>query len=57
MLIIIYKNDIVAYAPIVTSDFEENALEQLSNGIMPETKALNLHNGTLYKESIMLRFT
>ena len=45
----LFINDIVAYAPIVTSDFEENALEQLSNGIMPEMKALNLHNGTLYK--------
>tara|TARA_R110000787_G_scaffold167495_5_gene280436 strand:- start:2921 stop:4795 length:1875 start_codon:yes stop_codon:yes gene_type:complete len=45
----LFIDDIVRYAPLVTSDFEENSLEQLSNGIMPKMKALNLHNGTLYK--------
>lgn len=45
----LFIDDIARYAPIVTSDFEENSLHQLSQGIMPKLKALNLHNGTLYK--------
>lgn len=45
----LFIDDIARYAPIVTSDFEENSLQQLEQGIMPKLKALNLHNGTLYK--------
>jgi CBS domain-containing protein/gamma-glutamylcysteine synthetase len=45
----LFMDDIVRYAPIVTSDFEADAMVELRKGIMPEMKALNLHNGTLYK--------
>lgn len=45
----LFIDDIVRYAPLVTSDFETDSLEDLKNGIMPKMKALNLHNGTLYK--------
>lgn len=45
----IFTDDIARYTPLVTSDFEEDSLKQLNQGIMPELKALNLHNGTLYK--------
>jgi predicted transcriptional regulator len=45
----LFIDDIVRYAPIVTSDFDEDSLSLLKKGIMPKLKALNLHNGTLYK--------
>ena len=45
----LFTDDIARYAPLVTSSFKENSLELLEVGIFPELKALNLHNGTLYK--------
>jgi len=45
----LFTDDISRYAPLVTKDFDENALDQLSRGVMPKLEALNLHNGTLYK--------
>ncbi len=45
----LFTDDISRYAPIVTKDFNENALDQLEKGKMPKLEALNLHNGTLYK--------
>jgi CBS domain-containing protein len=45
----LFIDDIAQYAPIVTSDFEENSVQLLEQGIMPKLTALNLHNGTLYK--------
>jgi predicted transcriptional regulator len=45
----LFTDDIARHAPLVTSEFEENSLNSLQNGIMPKLKALNLHNGTLYK--------
>jgi len=45
----LFTDDIARYAPLVTADFEDNSLELLEKGIIPKLKALNLHNGTLYK--------
>jgi len=45
----IFTDDVARYTPLVTTDFEENSLKQLEMGVMPKLKALNLHNGTLYK--------
>lgn len=45
----IYTDDISRYPPIVTSDFGENSLKLVKKGVIPKLKALNLHNGTLYK--------
>jgi predicted transcriptional regulator len=45
----LFIDDVVRYAPIVTSDFDEDSMSLLQKGIMPKLKALNLHNGTLYK--------
>ncbi len=45
----VFTDDITRYAPLVTSEFEGNALEELERGTKPKLKALNLHNGTLYK--------
>jgi predicted transcriptional regulator len=45
----LYTDDISRYPPLVTSNFDENSMESVKKGIMPKLKALNLHNGTLYK--------
>ena len=45
----IFTDDISRHAPLVTADFDEDSLENVKKGIMPKLKALNLHNGTLYK--------
>lgn len=48
-IIEIYKNDIVRYIPILTSNFDENAVKLLQQGKIPQLQALNIHNGTIYK--------
>ena len=48
-IIEIYKDDIVRYTPILTSNFDENAVELLQQGKIPQLRALNIHNGTIYK--------
>lgn len=48
-IIEVFTDDITRYAPLVTSDFESDAVSQLKQGIKPKLEALNLHNGTLYK--------
>lgn len=48
-IIELFTDDVSRYAPLVTSSLKENSLDLLNKGIMPELKALNLHNGTLYK--------
>lgn len=45
----LYTDDISRYTPLITSNFEEDSLKVLEKGIRPELRALNLHNGTLYK--------
>ena len=45
----LFTDDISRYPPLVFSKFEENSIESVKKGIMPKLKALNLHNGTLYK--------
>ena len=45
----LFTDDISRHAPLVTSNFDVDSMESLQNGIMPKLKALNLHNGTLYK--------
>lgn len=45
----LFTDDVARYAPLVTTDFETDAMQDLSQGIKPKLKALNLHNGTLYK--------
>ena len=45
----LFTDDISRHAPLVTSEFEEDSLASLKKGIIPQLKALNLHNGTLYK--------
>ncbi len=46
----IFKNDVAFYNLIISSDFDvEDSLDLLSNGKVPRLRAMNLHNGTLYK--------
>lgn len=48
-IIELYKDDIVRYTPLITRDFDEDALALLKEGKIPKLQALNLHNGTIYK--------
>ncbi|PTX60114.1 CBS domain-containing protein [Kordia periserrulae] len=45
----LFTDDITRYKALVTTEFEGNSMDDLANGIKPKLKALNLHNGTLYK--------
>lgn len=46
----VFKNDVTNYKFIFSTDVdEENSLELLDRGIAPKLRAMNLHNGTLYK--------
>ncbi|MGB5363101.1 MAG: CBS domain-containing protein, partial [Aureibaculum sp.] len=45
----LFTDDISRYTPLITANFEEDSLQALEKGILPELRALNLHNGTLYK--------
>lgn len=45
----IYKNEVARYKIILSKDIEENSLEELKAGRVPKLKALNLHNGTIYR--------
>lgn len=44
-----YKNEISRYRILLSRDIEESSSEKLKNGQIPKLKALNLHNGTIYK--------
>jgi CBS domain-containing protein len=45
----IYKEDIARFTLILTSLVEEDSLKVLESGRIPKLKALNLHNGTIWK--------
>ena len=45
----IFKNDAALYNVIMAREIEENSLEELKEGRIPKLKALNLHNGTIYR--------
>ncbi len=48
-IIELYKDDIVRYTPLITRDFDEDAMALLRENKIPKLQALNLHNGTIYK--------
>lgn len=48
-IIELYKDEIVRYTPLLTSDFDEDAVAKLKEGLTPKLQALNLFNGTIYK--------
>jgi CBS domain-containing protein len=45
----IFKDNICRFRSLVTSEFIKDSLEMLKNGKIPKLKALNLHNGTVYR--------
>ncbi len=45
----IFKNDVAMYRLIISAEVEENSLDVLKRGEVPDLRAMNLHNGTLYK--------
>ncbi len=45
----IFKDNILGYRSLITSDFEIDSLHQLKNGNIPKLGALNLQNGTVYR--------
>lgn len=45
----IFKDNISRFRSLVTSEFIKDSVEMLNNGEVPKLKALNLHNGTVYR--------
>lgn len=45
----IFKYDIAYYKLLLAGHIDEDALDQLRDGKIPKLRALNLHNGTIYK--------
>ena len=45
----IFKDNISRFRSLVTSEFTKDSMEMLENGEIPKLKALNLHNGTVYR--------
>lgn len=45
----IFKDHISRFRSLLTSDNHDDSLERLENGAIPKLKALQLHNGTVYK--------
>ncbi len=45
----IYKEDIVRFRVLLSSDVEEDAFERIKNNKPPSLKALQVHNGTVYR--------
>jgi len=45
----IFKDNISRFRSLITSEFQKDSVEMLENGEIPKLKALNLHNGTVYR--------
>ncbi|MCA6078727.1 CBS domain-containing protein [Fulvivirga sedimenti] len=45
----IYKDDVARYKILLSSDIEEDSMQVLRDGGIPKLRALNLHNGTIYR--------
>jgi CBS domain-containing protein/gamma-glutamylcysteine synthetase len=45
----IYKEDITRFRILLGADIEEESLEKLSQKLVPKLKALQIHNGTVYR--------
>lgn len=45
----IFKDDIAKYHLLISAECENNSLDLLNSGTIPNLRAMNLHNGTLYK--------
>jgi CBS domain-containing protein/gamma-glutamyl:cysteine ligase YbdK (ATP-grasp superfamily) len=45
----IFRDNISRFRSLLTAEFEQDSLELLHNGQIPKLRALNLHNGTVYR--------
>jgi CBS domain-containing protein/gamma-glutamylcysteine synthetase len=45
----IYKEDIARFRVLLGGEVEENALEMVKNGMIPQLRALQIHNSTIYR--------
>jgi len=45
----IYREDIARFRVLISSDISENAFEMLKDGKIPSLRALQVHNGTVYR--------
>ena len=45
----IYKYDVARYNVLMPSEIEEDSLDILEKGGIPKLRALNMHNGTIYR--------
>jgi CBS domain-containing protein/gamma-glutamylcysteine synthetase len=45
----IYQEDIARYRVILSSEIDEDVEQKLADGIVPELRALQIHNGTVYR--------
>lgn len=45
----VYRNDIARHTLLFLTDIENDSLDTLNNGEIPDLMALQLHNGTIYK--------
>lgn len=45
----IYRDNISRFRSLLTAEFEKDSMEILQKGEIPKLKALNLHNGTVYR--------
>jgi CBS domain-containing protein/gamma-glutamylcysteine synthetase len=45
----IFKEDVARFRPLVGTDLDEDPIETLARGGVPQLKALRLHNGTIYR--------
>ncbi len=45
----IFKDDVAMYRLLISSDIEHSSMDQVRRGEAPELRAMNLHNGTLYR--------
>ena len=44
-----YKDAVLRFRSLLTTDFDTDSMEMLKSGKTPKLRALNLHNGTIYK--------
>ena len=45
----IFKKDVARYRVVINADIDSDSLQDLENEIIPDLKALRMHNGTIYK--------
>jgi CBS domain-containing protein len=45
----IFRDNVSRFRSLVTTEFTKDSVEMLENGEIPGLKALNLHNGTVYR--------